>query len=163
MKKIKKDTPHLFLRLGDYEQYDYIDEHKKIDVETGSVWLLKIGKTINKDFLKKIVESKGGIILKKSASKGNQFYYADLIDINILNDDNAKYPKYYDEYLYFEGLNIEDVKKNGYWFKISNIREISNDVVSKFIINSNDKSVLDYALKTRVVHMYIRNCEEICI
>lgn len=160
MKIIKKETPHLFLRIGDYEHYDYIDEHMKVYKQYGYVWLLKIGKTINKEYLKSIIEKKGGILLKKPAKKGNQFYYADLISIDINCDKDIKYPSYYDEYLYYEGFNLDDVKKNGYWFKITNIRKIDNDIVSKFIINSNNKSMIDYALNTRVVHMYIKNkCE----
>ena len=109
------------------------------------------------NYLKDIIDNKGGIILKKTAKRGNQFYYADLISIDAKSEKNIQYPKYYDEYLYYEGYNLEDIKENGYWFKISNIRKIDNNKVEHFIINSNKKSMLDYALNTRVVHMYIKN------
>lgn len=163
MKIINKETPHLFLRIGDYEDYDYIDEHIKVEKQYGYVWLLKIGKTINKEYLKRIIETNGGIILKKTAKKGNQFYYADLLSVDINDEKEIKYPSYYDEYLYYEGFSIDDVKKNGYWFKLSNIRKINNDTVSKFIVNSNNKSMINYALNTRVVHMYIKNESELKI
>lgn len=157
MKKIKKDTPHIFLRIGDYLDYDYIDEHKKIDKEYGSVWMLKIGKTINKKYLDSIIETNGGVILKKSIKKGNQFYYADLISVDILNEKDIHYPKYYDEYLYYEGYRLEDILQSGYWFKLKNIREIDDDIVNKFIVNSNKKPMYSFATNTRVVHMYISN------
>lgn len=163
MKQIKKETPHIFVRISDYEKYDYIEEHNNILKKEGYVWLLKIGKTINRKYLSDVVKSNGGIILKTTAKKGNKFYYADLLDTDINNDDNPIYPKYYDEYLYYSGYDISYAKENGFWFKISNLREISNDIVSKFILNGNKKEMLDYAINTRVVHMYVSNKEDINI
>lgn len=158
MKQIKKETPHLFLRLNNFLNYSYLAEHKKVMDEKGYVWLLKIGKTINQDFVKRIIEEHGGIILKSSVKDGNKFYYCDLLD-NKVPEDNTEfyYPEYYNEFCEYEAYDINELKKTGYWFKIANMREITEDDVYNFRICKGHKPMLDCALYSRVVHMYVEN------
>lgn len=164
MKHLTKETPHLFLRLNDFNGYNYIEEHKKVIEKEGFVWLLKVGKTINQEFVKKIIEGKGGIILKSSVKNGNKFYYCDLLD-NQVPEKNTEliYPKYYDEYFESEAYDVEDMKKSGYWFKITNLKEIKESDVYKFRICKGHKPMLDCALYSRVVHMYVENREDMNI
>lgn len=157
MKNLKQYTPHLFLRLNNFEEYNFIDEHKKLIESKGYVWLLKIGKTINQEFVKKIIEEGGGIILKSSAKNGNKFYYCDLLSNDINSENKIVYPEYYNEFFEYEAYNLEDLKKTGYWFKITNMRDITEDEVYKFRICKSHKPMLDSALYTRVVHMYVEN------
>lgn len=37
MKNLKKETSHLFIRLNDFDDYDYIEEHLKICESKGTV------------------------------------------------------------------------------------------------------------------------------
>lgn len=159
---IKRNTPHLFVRLNNYENYDFIKEHKNVIKDNGYTWVLKIGKTINRDFINKMIEEKSAIIVKTPNKIGNKFYYCQLIPGDVHNE-KLVYPKYYDEYLYFEGFSLDTVKENGYWFKIKNMIEIPEEVVKKFVIIKSKKSMYECATKTRVVHMYIENTEEINI
>lgn len=162
VKKIKPETPHLFLRLNNYNGYDFIKEHKNCIDKNGYVWLLKVGKTINRDFIKSIIEKNGGIILKSSAKDGNKFYYCNLLDYEIpKNDKEFIFPEYYKEFFDYEGYNLNDLKNTGYWFKISEIKEIDRKIVDSFVICNGKKPMLDVALYTRVVHMYIENSKEI--
>ena len=162
MKKVLKDTPHIFIRLNDFEGNNYIEEHIKVEKKYGYTWLLKVGKTINKNYLNEIIEKKGGIILKSSVKRGNQFYYCDLMSIDPTNEELV-YPDYYNEYFVYGGYENSNIKEIGYWFKIKNIREISDDLVSNFVINKGGKQMMDCAKFTRVVHMYIRNTKDISI
>lgn len=161
MKHLKKETPHLFLRLNNFENYNFIEEHKKVMDKYGYVWLLKIGKTINQEFVKKVIAEKGGIILKSSVKDGNKFYYCDLLSNEVPeNDKELIYPNYYNEFFEYEAYNLEDLKKSGYWFKIANMREITEDDVYNFRICKGHKPMLDCALYSRVVHMYVENRNE---
>ena len=124
---------------------------------------MKTGKSINSAYLKNIIEQKGGILLKTSAKKGNKFYFADLLSVDISLEKQMLFPNYYKEYLYYNGYELDDVKKSGFWFKIKNVREISENEVRSFIVTSNEKPIYDYAVKTRVVHMYIHNDNDLKI
>ena len=161
MKKIiKKGTPHIFLRLNDFNNNDYIQEHRKVIDKYGYTWLLKMGKTINKEYLNDIIRQNGGLILKSSAKRGNKFYYAEVISIDISNEEEIIYPEYYNEYFDYENYTIEQVKKDGYWFKITGIVDVDDEFIDNFIINNGGKPMFECALETRVVHMYISNKKE---
>ena len=161
--KIKKETPHLFIRLNNYENYDFIEEHRKSLEKNGHVWILKIGKTMNRDYIDKVIKENGGLIIKSTKSKGNQFYYCKVISADPNSETELKYPSYYDEYLYYEGYDIEQLKKNAYWFKIVSMIPIEYSTVDKFVVGKFNKKLTGLALETRVVHMYTKNREEITI
>ena len=158
MKKIiKKRTPHLFIRINDFNNNDYIEEHRKVIKKNGYTWMLKMGKTINREYLKDIVTEHGGIILKSSAKRGNKFYYAEVVSTDISKENKLVFPEYYEEYFDYEYYTLEQVKKDGFWFKITNIIDVDDEFVDNFIINNGEKPMLECALETRVVHMYISN------
>lgn len=154
--KIDKKKPHLFIRINNYDNYDYILEHKKVIERNGFTWILKIGKTINKDFIESLVKEKTGIIIKSSKKLGNKFYYCKVEDVDPHNK-KLIYPDYYEDYFWYEGYNLEDLVDNGYWFKITTMTEIPKNIVDKFVIIKSQKPLYDCATETRVVHMYIEN------
>lgn len=162
-KNIKKRIPHIFLRLNDFNNNDYIQEHRDVINKYGFTWLLKMGKTINKDYLNDIVEKKGGLILKSSAKRGNKFYYAEVVSTDISKEEKMIYPEYYNEYFDYEYYTIEQAKQEGYWFKITNIIEVDDEFIDNFIINNGGKPMLECALETRVVHMYISNKKDVSL
>ena len=156
--KLKEKTPCLFLKLANYKKYDYIEEHQKTLNENGSVWILKIGREINKEFIRSIIEKDGGIILKTPARINNKYYYCKLI--NNKPTKEIVYPKYYDEYLKYEGYNFEDTLKNENWFEIDSMEEMDPEDVEKIVIIKTQNKIVD-CLKSRAVFMYVENCEEI--
>ena len=161
--KIKKDTPHLFIRLNNYEHFNFIDEHKKCLEDKGYVWILKIGKTINRNYINDIIESGGGLIIKSTKKDGNQFYLCRVLSANPEDDKELYYPEYYNELFYYEGYNLNDLKRNAYWFKIDSMIPIDYNIVDKFVVGKFNKRLTSLALETRVVHMYTKNKEDITI
>ena len=160
---VKKETPHLFIRLNNYENFNYIEEHKKCLEEKGYVWMLKIGKTINKNYINEVIKSGGGLIIKSSKKEGNQFYFCSILSIEPNDDKKLFYPKYYDELFYYEGYKLETLKEEAYWFKINSMIPIEHSIVDKFVVGKENKRLTDLAIETRVVHMYTKNKEEITL
>lgn len=152
---IKNGTHHIFLRLNDFRGNNYIEEHRNVIGKYGYTWLLKMGKTINKEYLENIIEEKGGVILKSSAKRGNKFYYASLESTDISKDDKLIYPEYYEEYFNYEHYSLEKVITEGHWFKINDMIELSDENVNKFVINKGRKPMYECAIETRVVHTHI--------
>ena len=161
--EIKKETPHLFIRLNNYDNFNYIDEHIKCINEKGYVWMLKMGKTINRNYIDDVIKSGGGLIIKSSKKDGNQFYYCNIISVDPKAEKELFYPKYYDELFYYEGYKLETLIENAYWFKINSIIPINYSIVDKFVVGKNNKKLTNLASETRVVHMYTKNIDEIAI
>lgn len=160
--KIKKETPHLFWRVSNYYDYDFIEEHKRTINQKGYVYALKLGRKVDSDFIKKVIEDDGAIIMKSPIKSGNKYYYCKVVDDKMPeNKNDLIIPNYYDELLKYEGLSLEDFDESGRWFKIVSIKEIPEDTIYKFNFIKHDNPVTESAILSRTVHMYIKNPEEI--
>ena len=147
--KIKKGTPCLFLRVSDFKRYNFIEEHLKVLKENNYVWLLKFGKNVKSDYLNKLKETNGGLILKSSPKNGNKFYYC-LYD-NVEVDDSLLYPDYYDEVFEHENYSIDDLIKTQSWFRIIKIIPIPEKELKKIETTSSHKLLCESALKCHQV------------
>ena len=155
---IPKTTPCLFLKLANYDNYNYIEEHKKKLDEYGEVWILKTGRLINRDFIQEVIEHNGGLILKTPSRVDNKYYFCKLES----NEPNESiiYPEYYDEYLKYEGLNFKTTLTNENWFKITSMIELHQSDVEKIIIRKTQRKITE-CLKSRAVFMYVELKEDI--
>ncbi len=159
-KKVLAKTPHLFIRLNDFADYDFIEEHQKVIQKKGYTWLLKMGKSINQKFIEALYKNESAIILKTSAKKGNKFYYCKLLNKE-LKEEKISFPDYYKEYLENDFISFEEALNNGFWFKVESITLMSYECANRFEIISSKKNMVDCAISTRVVHMYVENKEYI--
>ncbi len=159
--KINKEKPCLFIRLTNYEDYSFIKEHEKVIKEKGHVWILKIGQKVNPQYLSKVLEEHGLLIMKTPAKEGHKFYACELKDIDPNNIDI--YPEYYNDFLYYNGYDIETFKEVGYWFKIDEMKEIPDSTVEKFEVSSTKSNLLKVGKETRVVQMYVEPKDNITI
>ena len=160
MNKILKDTPCLFVRLVDYKKNDFIEEHIKVFNNNGVVWLLKMGKPAKADYIKEVIKNGGGLITKSTAKNGSKFYFCNILEYN--DNEELIYPEYYNEIFENEYYQQEEIKSIGTWFKITNIIEISDEIVDKFATISTNRSLLECGKKfNQVSQMHIKATVEI--
>ena len=152
---IKKDTPCLFIRLGDYNKNDFLEEHLKTLKEKGEVWLLKMGKPVKENFIKYVAEQKGGLILKSTSKHGNKFYYCIFEPDDFM--DKKIFPDYYNDIFndnYYFKSNLSELET---WFKIKKIIYLNNEQVEKFKTISTDRSLYECGLKYhQVSQMHVK-------
>lgn len=159
--KIKRETPVLFVRISDYKKYNYVEEHKKVLDKNGYVWLLKIGKKSNENFVKKVLENGGGLIIKSTAKHGHNFYYCTFTTNKV--DDSLLYPDYYNEIFDDEYYDLEELKKSCSWFKIEKMVPLSEEQVKKFVVIKTRRNLLECGTMFRVNQMYLEADEDIII
>lgn len=156
---IKEKTPNLFLRLTNFKEYDYINEHKKCLENNGFVWILKVGKFIDKEFLESIIKNGGGIILKTPKRTDNKYYFCKLESYRPYNE-KIVFPDYYKEYLESEGLDLNTTLRNENWLKISSMIELSDSQAEKFVTIKSQNKVVN-CVRSRAVFMYIENSSKL--
>jgi len=152
---IKKDSPCLFLRLVDFKKNNFIQEHIKTLNSKKCVWLLKMGRPIKKEFIKNIIEQNGVLILKETARNGNKFYCC-KISSNDPFSEKLIYPDYYNDL--FEENSFTNIENLGNWFKITQIKELSDKDVKAFVTNTTGKDLYECGMKyTQVPQFYLHN------
>src|SRR5574344_701060 len=96
MKTLEKNTKCLLLKTKKYQKYDFFEEHEKFINDNKYVWLMKTGRKIKDDYLKEIMKTNGGLILKTPGRENYELYFCELVDVDANNVDGV-YPKYYNE------------------------------------------------------------------
>ena len=158
---IKKGTPCIFLRISDYGKYNQMQEHIDCCKKNGYVWMLKVGQKPNESYIKEVIKSGGVIITKSTAKYGHKFYCSKIL--SIVPDDKLIYPDYYNEFMDYNFYDIETLKNDGFWVKVSEFVELSNEKVDKFVTSSTKRSLLECGTKFRVTHMNVEPIEDIKI
>lgn len=152
---IKKDTKCLFLRIPSLDRKtDVIEEHLKTYEKNNQLWIMKMGKKPDINYLNDIIENNGGIIIKKSLKFGNEFFYGNLKSINPTKTIKS-FPHYYNDIFNNMGIKIDDTFGEATWFLVENIKKISDNNVALFK-TKNDKSLLECANKLfQVSYMFV--------
>jgi hypothetical protein len=159
---IEKDSKHIFIRLIDYKKNNFMEEHLKAFEKKGYVWILKMGKPSKIDYLKEVIENKGGLITKSTARNGNKFYYCKLDSYT--PDKTLYYPEYYKEIFEDGYYDISKPDSLGTWFKVTSITEIPDSTVNKFVTISTERSLLECGKKfNQVSQMHVKAKENIKI
>lgn len=158
---IKKETPCLFLRIPSfYRNLDVIEEHLKVYKEKKEVWIMKMGKKPNEDFIKEIINKNGGIIFKKASKFGNNFYFGKLTSIRP-NENNIVYPDYYNEIFNNMNRSLNVSFDDSVWFKVTDICELTKEEVDNFV-TKKETSLYDAATHLfQVAYMYVSSKNEI--
>ncbi len=151
--KIKKDTNCIFFKFVDYGKLSYVDEHKKVLDEKGTVGFIKLGKAVNHYKAKDVIESNGGIIFRGSYKKNEgKYYYCHLVKFEQFNN-KINCPKYYDD-LY------EPEKREADCFIVDSMYEIPEKEIDNFITISNEKP-LRVSSKARIPFIYVKAGKDI--
>lgn len=146
--EIKKDTECIFFKFIDYGTLSYVDEHKKVLDEKGTVSFIKLGKAVNHIKAQRVIDSNGGIIFRGSNKRNEgKYYYAHLVKFETFND-KLNCPKYYDE-LY------EPEKRNSDCFEVDSIIEIPKEKINDFVTISNEKPLVTSS-KARIPFIYVK-------
>lgn len=150
--KIKKNTNNIFVRLVDYNKNDYLEEHLKIFSKNGYVWLLKMGKNVSPDFLNEVIKNNGGLIIKKTAKNGNDFYFCKFESNKY--DESTVYPEYYNEI--FNEYATSNKSSLGTWFKITEMKKLKVPDVKKFKTISTGRDLYECGTKfNQVSQMHV--------
>ena len=153
----------LLLRYSDYRNTEFIQEHNKIVSKQGYVWLLKAGRRLVENKLAKVKKESSLIILKAPKGKGGDYYYAEILDYRYGRQINeGESPEYYKNLPGDEKLwQIESL--DGTWIKIGQINPICKELMDKFVLLSNEKSVVDVINSTMSAVLYIWCKEEMTL
>ena len=153
--EFKNNQQFLFLRMSNFDKYDFIDEHTKIINEHGYVWILKTGRKIDKKYLKELIKSESGIIIKKPSRTDDKLYYCKLENIDY--DNSEMFPEYYYDFLTYNGFKISDINHdNSCWFKISSITPIPSDITKDLVVTKNNNSLLNAAINSRAPYIFCK-------
>ena len=155
--QIKANQKMLLLRYSNYKKYNFIDEHRKILAEEGTVWMLKIGKNIPEYKLKEIYAEGGLLILRSPKADGSKYYAIEVTScFNGEPDFEMIFPEYYETMLDDEDMWTMD-SLQGTWFKVTSIKELPEEVSSHFSLLSNGKMIEDVLNSTRSSMIYIKS------
>lgn len=158
--KIKKDSKSLFIRLVDYKRNDFAEEHYKTFLEHKKVWILKMGRRLNEEFIKDVIKDDGCLIIKSTARNGNQFYICKLNELN--QDEEYIYPEYYNELFEENSYELSGIKRLGTWLKIVDMKKIDRNTVEKFETISTKRSLYECGTKfNQVSQIYVTSKENI--
>lgn len=156
--KLFNDAPYLFLRMSNFNDNDFINEHSKIIKDNGYVWVLKMGRKINKEYLKEIIKNQTGLIIKKPSRSDNRLFYCKLESIDY--DNSNLFPDYYYDFLSYNGYKLSDLNNNSSWFKISEISLIPNDIIDNFVVSKNENDLKSAALNSRTPYIFCKYIEK---
>ena len=152
--QIKEGTPVLLLRVNDFGQFKFIDEHEKCLMKQSSVWMLKAGRHLS-DKSVRMIQDSGVIILKEQKKSGNRFALAYAKDIKQGRKQNEmSTPEYYKELLN-DGFVLE-----GTWIEITQIDILQEETIQKIVLAKDQQKVIDVVGKTRAPILYCTvNCD----
>lgn len=151
--KIKNNQKFLFLRMSNFQNFDFFEEHNKIIEEKGYVWILKMGRKIDKNYLKELIKNDSGIIIKKPSRLDDRLFYCKLESIDY--DNSSIFPDYYYDYLTYNGYKVSDLtNNNSCWFKISEISLIPESIADSLVVSKNNNSLKNAAINSRTPYIF---------
>ena len=151
---IKKDCKCMFLRIPSfYRNLDVIEEHLDIFRKHKELWIMKMGKKPDQDYLEEVIKNNGGLIIKKASKFGNQFYFAKLESISPNN--KLIYPEYYNEIFKNMNKKLEDTFEDSVWFKVTEIYKLTMDDVGTFVTKKGTSLYEAATHLYQVSYMYV--------
>lgn len=151
---IEKKTPVLVLRYNSYRNCDFIEEHKNIITNSGSVWMVKLGKKIPESSLNTFQEAGGNLLLKSPKKAGDRFYYAHMSGFS-----NGKpkadyiYPEYYAKII----EESCEYTLDGTWIRIDELFEVKDEYIDHFHLIKNGSSLRAIINATRTSTLYVES------
>ena len=99
----------------------------------------------------------GYLILRSPKCDGSLFYYARVTDVfNGLSSGEMIFPEYY-----FEMLSDDDVwmvqELSGSWFKVDEIKPLSNTFINSLVLCSNGRGVIDFLNRSMSSVIYVES------
>ena len=156
MIEIKQGADLLLLRYNDYKKYDFIEEHQKIIDEHGFTWIYKIGRSITKRKLKKVMNESGQLLLRSPKTKGGKIYISPILEYAYgMPKNDYVFPEYYQE-LVADDREWRMQSLEGSWLKIGTIEEVPIEESKKIRLISNGKPVLEVLDATMSSMLYVR-------
>lgn len=146
---------HILLKLkfhdDDIGVCDAIETHNSIAREHGTVWIGKIGSPLSTELTKRIAgeienQLKPKLFLFYGPKDERCYYLADII--SILRQTNApskRFPDYYREFR-------RDIHQ---WFEISQLTLAGRDEISRLVVASSGKPVLEVAPRCMTAHLVV--------
>jgi hypothetical protein len=155
MKYSEPQQLHILLKLrfsdDDIQVGDAIETHNSIVREHGSVWLGKLGSPLRKELNELIASQIRGQIQSKlflfyGPKDERRYYVADIISIRQQTDPPSKrFPDYYRAFR-------RDIHQ---WFEISLLKLADDDEISRLVVASSGKPVLEVAPRCMTAHLVV--------
>ncbi len=155
---LEKKKRILVLRVNNFHQYNFIDEHKKCLETSTYVWMLKAGRPLADKSLDEVIKDGGYLILKEPKGSGNRYYACLISEVKQGHkSDDMIHPAYYKE-LFADGISLA-----GTWLKISGIIEIDEAHLSLFELVKNKKQMTEIVSTTRSPILFVTTRETLFI
>jgi hypothetical protein len=153
---IPKDTDILVLRVNNFQNFNFIEEHSKVLCYNNSVWMLKVGRPLAHKSIE-MVKDKGGILIIKEPKKTGGTYYACHIEEihNGMNSNKYVYPNYY-AILESEGFIL-----SGTWLNITGMLPIPETLLRNFELSNGRKKMADIVNSTQSPILYVQSLKSL--
>lgn len=154
---LKAEKTSLLLRINNYKNKDFIEEHNKIIQKYGYVWMLKAGRKLVQSKLDTVMNDSAVLILKAPKKTGGGYFYTSINEYCIGKErPDMIYPDYYkeliDDEVYWQVESLD-----GTWLKIGEIKSLPEEKVSKLKLLSNGKLVCDVVGTTMSATLYVKS------
>ena len=162
---IKENTQMLLFRFRDYKSKDFIEEHTRILLEKGFVWMLKAGKKTSERKLRQILDDGGWMILRAPKSKGSKMFLAQYTTFQCIEPKETIYPTYYTDFINQDDDEDEYYRDNTVlqWFRLISLVPFP-EKSKQCIVLSKSFSPVDNVIKTtRTAVMFVTNIDKITL
>ena len=150
---VQKDDLLIVLRCSSFQKHSFIDEHNEIIKAKGSTWILKFGKEITNQALKKLMSHGAHVLFRLSKREGGEIYYSKIQECwNGRAKEGMEFPPYY--YKAAECFEMDTIQ--GTWLKVSNIERVPQEYFPLFKLASNNRDLVAVLNETRtsVINVY---------
>lgn len=149
--RYEEKTTTLVLRVNDYGNIKFIDEHIKEYKKTGFVWMLKIGRALAEKSIKRVMESGGCLLLKEPKKDGGRYYYCEITDIKQGKArEEYNFPDYYSQF-------NSAIPLDGTWLKIKGIVPLAESVLPNFELVKGGKKMTEIVNSTRSPILFVQS------
>ena len=139
------------IRIKDFCEYDFIEEHKKVIDKYGYVWILKIGKSIGIKAFDTISEN-NKLLLKESKHKGGKCFLCNAVDTRDGKaEDIDRFP------LYYYDIEQSGVSLIGSWIKVNSISELSEEEKNRLVLEKSGKNMEEVFASTMSPLLYVKD------
>ena len=146
----------LLLRFSNYKHFDFVGCHKELIQIHGFTWMMKVGKQLPQSSVCPVLKDGGCLILKAPKASGGDLFTATIQEFyNGAPPKDMIYPRYYQEMKEDEDLWMLDSSLTGSWFKITDLKKLSDDDAAKLRLISNGKQAVAVLNSTRTSVMYV--------
>ena len=152
MMRLEKNISVIVLRVNDYKNHLFIEEHKRIIERNSYVWMLKIGRPLAEKSINTVLSDGGNLILKEPKKDGGKYYFCkiDTVEQGPVKADYV-YPEYYNDFDPYE------IPLRGTWIKIRGIVQIDDSELEYFELIKGRKKMTDIVNSTRSPILFVQS------